>query len=481
MDTQDPAHLVRQRALLRFAVIRELLVDPPPRGELATALRHLAKQIYKQSDGTPVRFGFSTIEAWYYAARDAPDPLGALTSQARIDRGRHRVFDDTLLAELREQYAQHPSWTAKLHHKNLAALIRQRYPGAYRIPSYATVRRVLRRQGWCRQRRARTEGQRRAAHRRATLEIRRFERSHAHALWHFDFHHGSRRVVGADGVYRTPIVLAFLDDHTRLICHIQWYLHEDTQRLVHGFVQAVQKRGLPRDVMHDNGAAMRSAEVRQGFEDLGIEAHSILAHSPYQNGKQEKFWDTLEGQLLPMLEHVDPLDLKTLNATTQAWVEGDYHRTVHTGIDTPPLERLAAAASVARDAPTTDTLRRAFTQRVTRIQRRSDGTVSLHGVRFEVPSRLRTLKHLTLRVRRWDLSEATIMDPRTHDVLARIVPEDPHRNADGRRRPVASPDVVLSTEPAEPFPPHLRELMAAYAADGLPAAFLPLDDDAEPA
>lgn len=476
-DPLTPDEHARQLALLRFAVVRDLLVDPPPQGDLADALRRLADTTWKLPDGTPTRFGFSTIEAWYYAARGQADPLHALTSRVRRDRGARRAIDAQLLADLRRQYEQHPGWTAKLHHANLAALIRQTYPGTYRIPSYATVRRTLKGQGWTRRRRARTKGQERAQARLERRETRRFEVSHAHALWHLDFHEGSRKVLTADGRYRAVKALAVLDDHTRLVCHIQWYLAEDTERLVHGVVQAILKRGLPGEIMHDNGSAMTSAEFRQGLEDLGVGPCPTLPYSPHQNGKQEKFWDALEGQPVAMLERVEPLELGLLNRATQAWVERDYHRSKHGGIDQAPLDRLASASCVARPAPDTDALRFAFTRQITRKQRRSDGTIALFGVRFEIPSRLRTLDTLTVRCRRWDLSQAWVIDPRTRDVLARIVPDDPTARADGRRRALAEPEPRPAVEPDDdPIPPRLRELMAAYSADGAPPAFLALDD-----
>jgi putative transposase len=255
----------RQLALLRFAVVRDLLVDPPPNGQLAQALRELAQKTYKLPNGRTATFHFSTIETWYYAARDATDPIAALTSKARKDRGDSKLLVGRLLDVLERQYRNHPSWTARLHHKNLAAEIRADPMLASTIPSYATVRRALKRHGWPRLRRARTEGQKRAAERRAQREVRRFEMTHAHALWHFDFHQSSRKVLLADGSYVKPHVVAFLDDHSRIVSHIQWYLAEDTQRLVHATRQAVLKRGLPRAVLHDNGSALISAEFVQGI------------------------------------------------------------------------------------------------------------------------------------------------------------------------------------------------------------------------
>ena len=48
------------------------------------------------------------------------------------------------------------------------------------------------------------------------------------------------------GAWATPLLLALIDDHSRLICHLQWYLDETAETLVHGLTQALQKRGLPR-------------------------------------------------------------------------------------------------------------------------------------------------------------------------------------------------------------------------------------------
>jgi hypothetical protein len=86
-----------------------------------------------------------------------------------------------------------------------------------------------------------------------------------------------------------------------------------------------------------------------------------------------------------------------------------------------------------------------------------------------------------VRYRRWDLSEVWLVDPRTEDVLARIIPVDLTRNADGVRKPLEEPDPVpvLVGDDEDPFPPRLRELMEDYAADGLPPAYLPMDESEE--
>ncbi|HXX68936.1 MAG TPA: IS481 family transposase, partial [Polyangiaceae bacterium] len=119
-----------------------------------------------------------------------------------------------------------------------------------------------------------------------------------------------------------------------------------------------------------------------------------------------------------------------------------------------------------------------------RKQRRSDGTVTVDGIRFEVPSAYRTLLQLRLRVARWDLSGVDLVDPRSGDHLATLLPLDKARNAERVRRVVGP---AAPSEPQRPvgIAPHLRALMAEYAATGLPPAYLPHqsdhdDDDQEP-
>ena len=170
-------------------------------------------------------------------------------------------------------------------------------------------------------------------------QVRSYETEYVGGLWHADFHHGSRRVLTASGAWVKPILLCVIDDHSRLICHLQWYLAETAEVLVHGLSQALQKRGLPRALMTDNGAAMQTEEFTAGLHQLSILHEPTLVYSPYQNAKQETFWATLEGRLMAMLEGISDLNLARLNEVTQAWVEHDYHRRAHSELGTTPLRR----------------------------------------------------------------------------------------------------------------------------------------------
>jgi transposase InsO family protein len=133
-------------------------------------------------------------------------------------------------------------------------------------------------------------------------ERRSFEVAHVHALWHCDFHKAKRKVLTHGGEWKQAVLFGLLDDRSRVCCHAQWYLAEDTESFVHGLCQGFQKRSLPRGLISDNGSPMLAAETREGLERLSIDHFTTLSHTPEQNGKQEVFWAQVEGRLMAMLE-----------------------------------------------------------------------------------------------------------------------------------------------------------------------------------
>lgn len=465
-------------ARLRFAIVGPLLAAPPAAGQLRAKLRELAARDWQHpASGQSVRFGVSTIERWFYTARRAHlDPVAALQTRVRADVGRARAMSAAAIEALRAQYRDHPGWTYQLHYDNLGAMLGHDEP----LPSYATLRRFMRAQGLTRRplaRGARRPGEVAAQLHRQLRETRSFELAYVGGLWHLDFHHGSRHVLTRAGQWVKPMALAVLDDRSRLACHVQWYLDETTESLVHGFSQALQRRGLPRALMSDNGAAMIAREFTGGLEVLGIVHQTTLPYSPQQNGKQENFWARLEGRLMAMLEGVADLTLELLNTATAAWVEHEYQRSVHGETDQAPLERWLDGPQVLRECPDSQTLRAAFRLEVSRAQRRSDGTVSLEARRFEIPARYRHLARVHLRYARWDLSVVDLVDARRGTVLCALYPIDRAANASGRRRAIDPADQSADA-PAigeSGMAPLLRQYMAEFAATGMPVPMIPTE------
>jgi hypothetical protein len=223
---------------------------------------------------------------------------------------------------------------------------------------------------------------------------------------------------------------------------------------------------------------MISGEFTAGLHRLGILHLPTLPYSPHVNGKQENLWGRVEGRLLAMLEGEANLTLEQLNVATLAWVTQEYHRSVHSELGATPLERYLTGPHVGRECPGSEDLRAAFRIEVKRKQRRSDGTISLEGQRFELPSRYRHLSEVQLRYARWDLSRVDLVDARSGAILCPVRPLDKAANADALRRRVepasAAPSVASATTGIAPL---LKQMIADYAATGLPPAYLPTDKD----
>jgi putative transposase len=486
-STTDRRH--ERWANLRHSIIGALLAAPPRRGELRAAVEALANKTWQHPiTGAQVSFAYSTLERWLYLARRAGhgDTVTALRRRVRKDAGTRRAVSAALVAAVVQQHRDHPTWSYQLHADNLVALA-ELDAALGHVPSYSTVRRLMKERGLFRQKRRRhgtREGDNKSRAIFESRETRSYESEYVHGLWHLDYHTAHFiRVLCPNGEWVAPRILGILDDRSRLCCHAQWYFEQSAENLVHALIQGIQKRGLFRALLSDNGAEMLAGETRAGVDRLGILHDTTLRACPEQNGKQEAWWNSVEGRLLAMLENVPSLTLDALNHATQAWVEMEYNRAHHSEIHEAPAERCLRGPSVGRPSPSAEELRLAFRVEETRTQRRSDGTISIQSVRFEVPSRYRHLERMSVRYASWDLGRVHLVDARTGTLLAPLYPLDRAKNADGMRRvlgPVAS---VPADETLRPTPrttemaPLLRRLIDDYDRAGLPPAYLPKNDE----
>ena len=413
--------LAYQKGIFRFSVLSHLLSSPPEKGELKAALKNIAEKKHRRPwDNTESKISLRTLERWYADARKAPRPTEQLQPKIRSDKLKFRILSEEHKVWLIRERNKHLSWSIQLLFDNMVEVKMQLAP-----PSYSTVLRFMRSKGLVQKINPRLHRSRR--------DVRSYEVEFVGELFHMDFHKGKRQVIDRDGILKTPICMAIIDDKSRLACHVQWYLNETTEVLCHGFSQAILKRGLPRGFYTDNGSAMKGEELIEGLEVLGIDKSTTLPYAPYQNGKQESFWQPLEGRLIKMLPTEKRLTLEILNEVTQAWVEQDYHKRIHSEIKETPLHRFMNAKNVLRNAPTVQEIRVAFRTTVQRTPRKTDSTVTLDGIRFQIPNVFSHLNCITLRYARWDLGEAEIVDEDTRKHIETVYPVDKLSNSRGLR------------------------------------------------
>jgi len=210
------------------------------------------------------------------------------------------------------------------------------------------------------------------------VDRRKFEAELPNELWQSDCMHGLKVLI--NGVMRKTYLFAIIDDHSRLIPHGQFYLHENIRCYRDCLIQALEKRGLPRKLYVDNGSAFRTHQLRYACARLGI----ALLHSepgvPEGRGKIERLFRTIRSQLIPTLGN--PSSLEDLNASLSIWIDTDYQQRIHSSTHQTPLKQYLTHLHVLRAAPTD--LREYF-----RIPARrkvdKDRSVSLGGRSYEAP------------------------------------------------------------------------------------------------
>lgn len=207
----------------------------------------------------------------------------------------------------------------------------------------------------------------------------RFEAQARNDLWTGDAMHGPS-VAG-----RKAYLLAFIDDHARLLTGYLWTFSEDTVRLESALRRALGSRGVPRAVLVDNGSAFVSAPFLRACAVLGVRLIHAKPRAATTKGKIERFFRTVRSQFVVEVEARGVADLAELNTLFSAWVEVVYHRRVHSETGETPLARFMVGGPPALPSPAQ--LHEAFLWSETRTVTKT-ATVALHGNSFEVDAAL---------------------------------------------------------------------------------------------
>lgn len=204
----------------------------------------------------------------------------------------------------------------------------------------------------------------------------RFEAEGFGHLWTGDGLHGP--VVGG----RKTVLVAFIDDWSRLVPGWRFGPAEDTVGLEAALRRGLEVAGIPKAVFVDHGSAFISAPFHRTLAVLGIRIiHSKVGY-PASRGKIERLFRTVRAQFLVELEaRGGAKDLLELNELFGAWLEGVYHRAVHSETGETPMARRLRGAELRRPSPAE--LHEAFLWSTTRTTTKA-ASVSLFGNHFEV-------------------------------------------------------------------------------------------------
>ena len=397
----------REVALFRYSLIRpaaDASLTTRQRGRL---VRQLAAQDHVGLHGERIRVSRTTIDRWIRAWRTGG--FNALTPAGRT--------------------AEPQTPPAMLE---LAVKLKVENPGR----TAAQVRRIIEAEvGWSPSERT---IQRRFA--RAGLNLRpngappevfgRFEAAASNDLWTGDAMHGL--AVANHKTY----LLAFIDDHSRLLTGYRWTYAEDTTRLEAALRSGLEARGIPKAVYVDNGSAFASKPLLRACAVLGVQLIHSTVRRPEGRGKIERFFRTVRDQFLVEFATTPVTDLAELNRLFSAWAETVYHRRPHSETGETPLDRFD---TTGLQMPDPGQLHEAFLWSQTRTVTKT-ATVSLHGNQYQVDAVLVGRK-VELIFDPFDLTDIEVrLDGRP---MGAAVPFRISRHS----HPAARPDPV--TEPTE--------------------------------
>jgi len=238
--------------------------------------------------------------------------------------------------------------------------------------------------------------------------FRRFERSHFGDLWQSDAMRGPKLPDPANPAQERPTILfAFIDDHTRLVPHAQFYWNEQLPRLEDCLKRGIMRYGRPLAIYVDQGPSFRADQLNVACASLGIQRILAKPYSPQAKGKIERFFGFVRSDFLPELALAAAIHtLDALNLSFLAWLEVVYHRKLHTETGQSPLDRVRADEAPAVRPVDPLTLRQAFLFRVQR-QVTKTGHVNFQGNRYSVPGYLVGEK-VELRYDPFDLADVEI-------------------------------------------------------------------------
>lgn len=351
-------------ALFRFGVISDLVCSRLEPGEMAERIRDKSKQRWQIPRSGRTRIAESTIRRWVSLFTNNGNEVGSLYPHHRSDRGRSRRVDEETILSLVKLRKEMPGVPVI---KLLDELVKRELTPPGMNISLTTAYRILKQEGLSGKSSAIKE------------DRRRYEAQYPNDIWQSDVMHGPK--VETPEKKRKSYLIGFLDDHSRLLPHAQFYLSERLDSWLDGFRQALLTRGVPRKLYVDNGAVFRSRHLERICASLGIALIHTPPYTPQGRGKIERFFRTVRSQFLPF--HPSG-NLQDINNDLHLWIREEYHQRIHSSTGQSPLSRFGDHIELVRAPPKDleDHFRKEIRRRVTR-----DRTVSINNRLFEAPTK----------------------------------------------------------------------------------------------
>lgn len=361
----------REVALFRYGIIADLVhLEPHHRG-LYALLAKKAEQDFTIPGSLRRHVALETMRGWLRAYRRGG--FDALVPRVRVDHGAARSIPSHVVDLLCQMKEDTPNLSVPLLLKTARSEHADVITDEVKLPE-STVHRILARRGLSKKQ----------PDDPTSKDRRRFQYENAGDLWMSDVMHGPKVRDGRH--QRKTYLIAFIDDATRVVPYATFALSEGAITYLSALEQALRRRGIPKRLYVDNGAAFRSKQLAVVCAKLGIALIHAKPYKPQGKGKMERWFRTVRLQFLPLLHPEQLISLDAMNRALSAWVEGEYHHAPHRGLgDESPADKWARSSEEIR-MPSADLSDLFLTEQGRNV--RADRTVTLDGVAFEVDAAL---------------------------------------------------------------------------------------------
>ena len=345
-------------------------------------VHNVAALTFLDEEGHPRQFTWRTIQTWYYRYKNYG--ITSMTNRARRDKGHTRkVSPEELLEALN---AAQPHFHQQRTNKRALYrfCIEQGLLQPERI-AQTTFYRFIREHDLLAP--SDDNNKKRLA----------FSMKYANQLWQADTMFGPYVDTGLSSGRKQTKLIAFIDDASRVLCHGEFFFEENVDTLVRALRAAFYKRGVPEQLLVDNGSIYCCQEITLICARVGC----LLRHTPVRDaaakGKIERFFRRVRDQFL--VRKLDLSTLETLNRQFTLWVENDYNAVPHDAIAMKPIDRFGIDLARVRFLAPSEHNDELFYAEATRKVKK-DNTFSFAGRRYETPVDLRD-KEIQLRYDRY--------------------------------------------------------------------------------
>ncbi len=333
--------------------------------------RHVAAMTFLDEEGNPRQFTWRTIQTWFYRYKN--HGITGMTHGPRKDKGQARkVTPEELLEAIN---AARPHFHKRRTNKRALYrfCIEQGLLHAERI-AQTTFYRFIREYNLL----AADDGD---DHKQRLA----FSMKYANQLWQADTMFGPYLDSGGSGRKQAKLI-AFIDDASRVLCHGQFFFEENVDMLVQAIRAALYKRGVPEQLLVDNGSIYCCQEITLICARVGCILRHTAVRDAAAKGKIERFFRRVRDQFL--IKNLDLSSLEALNRQFTDWVENDYNAVLHDALGMKPIDRFGIDLARVRFLSPSEHNDELFYAEATRKVKK-DNTFSFSGRRYESPVDLR--------------------------------------------------------------------------------------------